>query len=209
MAVLEREEVNAKQKRIFDLNYGVGCRAESHPVFVRGSATAQSSSANYTFLVGSGFLCEAGDSGSCPASAKSTNGDSYEISGAGTFDPPGKSIKAAGTFSHKSPNGNLIETGVWTASELVSFVSSGIAPGALRQHGVAIGPQQFAPKRLPMLLGPMSNRWSRGNPYSPLANVGSINDRSAASELCLGRRAPRTFRGRHSAHFGLEWGRIL
>ncbi len=35
MAVLEREEVNAKQKRIFDLNYGMGCRAESNPVFVR------------------------------------------------------------------------------------------------------------------------------------------------------------------------------
>ena len=43
MAVLAREEVNAKQERIFDLNYGVGCRAESNPVFVRwfGQSTNQ------------------------------------------------------------------------------------------------------------------------------------------------------------------------
>ncbi len=120
-----------------------------------GSARAQTTSANYTFVVASGFLCDPGDSGSCPAVARSANGDSYEISGAGTFDPQNKSVKAAGTFNHKSTNGNVLETGVWTASELVSFVSYGIAPGALRQHGVAIGPQQFAPKRLPMLLGPM------------------------------------------------------
>lgn len=40
------EEVNAKQKRIFDINYdnyGVGCRAQSNPVFVRwfGQSTNQ------------------------------------------------------------------------------------------------------------------------------------------------------------------------
>jgi len=44
--VLAREEVNAKQKRIFDINYGnygVGFRAESNPVFVRwfGQSTNQ------------------------------------------------------------------------------------------------------------------------------------------------------------------------
>ena len=44
--VLAREEVNAKQKRIFDIiygNYGVGCRAESNPVFVArfGQSTNQ------------------------------------------------------------------------------------------------------------------------------------------------------------------------
>jgi len=32
-----REDVNATQKRIFYLNYGAGCRAESNPVFVRWS----------------------------------------------------------------------------------------------------------------------------------------------------------------------------
>jgi hypothetical protein len=77
------------------------------------------------------FLCDPGDSGSCLAVAKSANGDSYEISGAGAFDPQNKSVKAAGTYTHKSPNGNVLETGVWLANELLSFDSYGIAPGAL------------------------------------------------------------------------------
>ena len=41
--------------------------------------------AGYTFVVASGFLCDSANSGSCPAAAKSANGDSYEIGGAGTF----------------------------------------------------------------------------------------------------------------------------
>jgi len=114
-----------------------------------GSARAQLSSANYTFVVASGFLCDPGDSGSCPAVAKSANGDSYEISGAGTFDTESKSVKAAGTFHHKTPNGNMIETGVWTASELISFGSYGIAPNALRQKGPAYGSPRLGPKRMP------------------------------------------------------------
>jgi hypothetical protein len=120
-----------------------------------GPARPQISSANYTFVVASGFLCDPGDSGSCPAVAKSTNGDSYEISGAGTFDPQNKSVKAAGTYTHKSPNGNVLETGVWLANELLSFDSYGIAPGALWQKGAALGPQSFGAKRLPISYGPM------------------------------------------------------
>jgi hypothetical protein len=115
-----------------------------------GSARPQISSANYAFVVASGFLCEAGDSGSCPAVAKSANGDNYEISGAGTFDPQNKSVKAAGTFSHKSTNGNVLETGVWTASDLISFDSYGIAPAAFMQKGPAFGRPQIGDKHLPM-----------------------------------------------------------
>jgi hypothetical protein len=56
-AVRAWEEINAKQKRIFDINYvncDVGCRAESNPVLCAGSARAQISSANYRFVVTSG-----------------------------------------------------------------------------------------------------------------------------------------------------------
>lgn len=80
------------------------------------------------------------------------DGDSYEISGAGTFDARNKSVKAAGTFTPKSANGNVLETGVWTASELVSFVSYGIAPSALHEKR-PLGPPQFGPKRLTMFSG--------------------------------------------------------
>ncbi len=120
-----------------------------------GLARAQNSSANYTFLVASGFLCEPGDSATCPAAVKSANGDSYEMSGAGTFDAQNKSVKAAGTFTHKSSNGTVLETGAWIASEVVSFESYGIAPGAVVVRGRAVGPKQFGPNRLPMSSGPM------------------------------------------------------
>jgi hypothetical protein len=120
-----------------------------------GSANTQSPSVNYNLVLASGFLCNPGDSSTCPAVAKSENGDTYEISGAGTFDPQSKSVKAAGTFNHKLSNGNLIETGVWVASDLVSFGSYGIAPAALIQKGPAFGPPQIGPKRLGMRSGPL------------------------------------------------------
>lgn len=118
-------------------------------------AAAQSNNGNYVFLLASGFLCEPGDTSTCPATAKGNQGDSYEMSGAGTFDTTNKSVRAAGTFTHKSPNGNVLETGVWLASELMSFDSYGRAPAALIHQGAAFGPAPFGPKRPPMFSGPM------------------------------------------------------
>jgi hypothetical protein len=121
-----------------------------------GPARAQSSSAHYTFLVAAGFLCDSGDSATCPAVVRSANGDSYEISGAGTLTMRYKSVTAAGTFTHKSTDGVVLETCVWVASELVSFDSYGIAPGALMREGRALRPPPFGPKRLPMFSGSMA-----------------------------------------------------
>lgn len=118
-------------------------------------AMAQSNSANYIFLVAAGFLCDSGDSASCPAVVKSAKGDSYEMSGAGTFTPQSNSVTAAGTFSHKSTEGMVLETGVWIASELVRFDSYGIVPGALRREGRALGHPRFGPMRMQMLSGSM------------------------------------------------------
>jgi hypothetical protein len=120
-----------------------------------GPARAQSSSANYTFLVGVGFLCDSGDSSACPGVVKSADGASYEMSGAGALTTQSKSVTAAGTFTHKSPDGVVLETGVWVASELVSFDSYGIAPGALLREGRALGPPQSGPMRMRMFSGPM------------------------------------------------------
>ncbi len=119
-------------------------------------AIAQTSNSDYILLVGSGFLCDSGDSSACPAVVKSTEGASYELSGAGTLAPQSKSVTAAGTFTHKSTDGMVLETGVWVASELVSFDSYGIAPGALRREGRALGPPQFGPMRMGMFSGPMA-----------------------------------------------------
>jgi hypothetical protein len=116
---------------------------------------AQSNNGNYVLLLASGFLCDPGDSSTCPGTAKSNQEDSYELSGAGTFDAQNKSVNAAGTYTHKSPNGSVLETGVWLASELVKFDSYGAAPGALRRQGLAFGPAPFGPNRLMMPSGPM------------------------------------------------------
>ena len=120
-----------------------------------GQAMGQSSSANYVFLVGAGFLCDSGDSTTCPAVVKSANGDSYEMSGAGTLSTQSKSVTAAGTFTHKSASGTVLETGVWVASELVSFDSYGIAPGTLTREGRAFAPRPFGPMRSRMFSGSM------------------------------------------------------
>ena len=110
-------------------------------------ASAQSNPAQYTFLIATGLLCDTGDSSACPAVVKSAKGDSYEMSGAGTFIAEGKSVNAAGTFTHKSAEGEVLETGVWTANELVSFNSYGAATGTLTRDGHAVGPMQFGSSR--------------------------------------------------------------
>jgi len=122
---------------------------------VAGRVMAQGSPADYIFLVASGFVCDSADSATCPAVVKSANGDSYELSGAGTLNTQSKSVTAAGTFAHKSPSGMALETGIWVASELVRFDSYGVAPGAFMLGGRAFGPPPFGPMRLRMFSGPM------------------------------------------------------
>src|SRR5258708_39545405 len=113
---------------------------------------AQNPAPEYTFVVASGFVCE---SGNCPAAAKSVNGDTYEITGAGTFNAQTKSVSAAGTFTHKIPNGTVIESGVWTSNQLISFDSYGAAPNALRQRGIVAGVPGFRPNLSPMSFNPV------------------------------------------------------
>jgi hypothetical protein len=55
-----------------------------------------------------------------PCLLESVNGDTYEITGAGTFSAQTNSVSAAGTSAHKIPNGT-VETGVWTSNQLISF----------------------------------------------------------------------------------------
>ena len=116
---------------------------------------AQEPSRNYTFLVASGFLCDSEHGSACPAIVKSARDETFEMSGAGIFTAQSRSVTAAGTFTHKSSSGSVLETGVWIASELVSFDSYGTAPGALMRAGRAFGPPQFGPMRLRMFSGSM------------------------------------------------------
>jgi hypothetical protein len=118
-------------------------------------ATADSSSVNYNFLVGSGFLCDPNDSTTCPAVARAANGNTIELSGAGTLILASKSITAGGGFTHKSPTGEILETGVWTATALLSFKSYGVAPGALMGQTQKFKAFRPLPIGLGIMAGPM------------------------------------------------------
>jgi len=89
--------------------------------------------ANYNFLIGSGLLCDSDDSTACPAVARTANGETIEFSGAGVLDLAGKSVTASGAFAEKTPTGDIVTTGVWSATALESFQPYGIAPGALER----------------------------------------------------------------------------
>ena len=166
---------------------------------VAGPAMAQSGAANYAFLVGAGFLCDSGDSSACPAVVKSADGDSYEMSGAGTLTTQSKSVTAAGTFTHKSTDGVVLETGVWIASELVSFDSYGIAPGALMREGRASRPPTVRPHAFANVLWLHAGRRSGRAAHPPVAGAGVSEKRDAASELRPRQSACRTPDGRDKA----------
>jgi hypothetical protein len=95
------------------------------------AASLDTSSADYNFLVGTGYVCDPNDSSACPSVAQTANGDSIEISGAGTLNPSSKAVAAMGAFTRKTAKGEIVETGIWKATELVKFNSYGVAPGAL------------------------------------------------------------------------------
>ena len=79
---------------------------------------ADSGSATYDYLIGTGFLCGL-DPSDCPAVAMADNGDTIEIAGAGTLSIHPKSVSGGGTFTHNFAGGSV--SGDWTATELLSF----------------------------------------------------------------------------------------
>jgi hypothetical protein len=121
---------------------------------VSAAIPAPAQSRDYIFLVGSGFLCDL-EFSACPAAVKSAQGDSYEMSGEGTFNTQSKAVTATGTFTHRSTQGETLETGIWIGGQLASFQSYGVVPGALARGGRAFAPPPFGPGRLPMLTSPM------------------------------------------------------
>lgn len=106
--------------------------AQDQPQAKEESPGSTAATANYNFLIGSGFLCGTDDSTACPTVARAANEETIEISGAGTLGLANKSVTAAGAFIQRTPTGEIVTTGVWTATGLVSFESYGIAPGALQ-----------------------------------------------------------------------------
>src|SRR6516164_6340956 len=145
-------------------------------------------SGSYNFLIASGFLCDPNDSTQCPAVARSSDGETVEISGAGTLGLANKSVTAAGAFTEKTPTGEIVATDVWTATELVSFDSYGVDPGALlrdypqfRRLGLFVmaGPKMPGPMAGPMaglMAGPIAAGGVAVIRIRLLADAGSPGD---------------------------------
>ena len=110
---------------------GRGPGAQDQPQQKHGTPAVTPATANYNFLIASGFLCDPPNPDICPAVTRAGNGETLEISGAGTIGAAGNTVTGAGAFSEKSANGYIVTTGIWTAAQLVSFECYGLAPGAL------------------------------------------------------------------------------
>jgi hypothetical protein len=87
-------------------------------------ARADSGARTYDFLIASDFLCGLEPS-ACPAIAMAENGDTVEITGAGTFTIHPDTVHGGGSFAHKDAAGHVLFTGTWTAVEVLSFHSYG------------------------------------------------------------------------------------
>jgi hypothetical protein len=57
-----------------------------------------------------------------------SNGDVVELSGTGTLSVFPKAVTGGGTFTHKDASGNVVGSGTWTATELLSFQNYGASP---------------------------------------------------------------------------------
>ncbi len=91
-------------------------------------ALADSGARSYDYLLGTSVLCGLAPS-ACPDIAQAPNGDTVELTGAGTLAIHAKSVTGSGTFVHKDAAGNVKGSGTWTATDLLSFHSYGTSPG--------------------------------------------------------------------------------
>ncbi len=105
----------------------IGVLALAMSVLGTPSATADSGSASYAYLLGTGLVCGLPVPNACPDIAMAPNGDTVELTGSGTLSIHSKSATGGGTFTHKDPQGNVRGSGTWTTLELLSFHSFGSA----------------------------------------------------------------------------------
>ena len=83
--------------------------------FVLAPASAYASSSTHTFELQM----------EVPNTAQAPNGDQVSITGEGTFSVHPKSVEAEGEFTHTDSAGNVLATGTWTATKLLTYQSYG------------------------------------------------------------------------------------
>jgi hypothetical protein len=60
-----------------------------------------------------------------PNVAQAPNGDRVMVTGGGTFSVNPKSVSASGAFTHTTSSGTTLGSGTWTATQLLSYQSTG------------------------------------------------------------------------------------
>jgi hypothetical protein len=95
-------------------------------------AAADSGSATYQYLVGTGFLAGTNIGPLPPDVAMAADGSTVTLTGQGTLSIHPKSVSGGGSFMVMDSAGNVTASGTWTAVQLLSFVSyGGAAPQGL------------------------------------------------------------------------------
>lgn len=89
------------------------------------SASADSDSTTRVYLAGTGIVCGLGVPDACPSIAMADNGHTIELTAEGTFSLHPKTVTGGGTFVHKDEEGDVVASGTWDATELLSFHSYG------------------------------------------------------------------------------------
>jgi hypothetical protein len=83
------------------------------------TATADSGSATYDYVIGEGIVCGF-DPSACPAVSTASNGDTLIMTGSGTLSIHPKSVSGGGNFTHNFASGGSV-SGTWTAKKLLGF----------------------------------------------------------------------------------------
>jgi hypothetical protein len=73
-----------------------------------------------------------------PNISRASNGDQVAVTGDGPFSVHPKSVNASGAFTHTDSHGNVLASGTWTATQLLTYQSYGC--GVVVSEGVTLPP---------------------------------------------------------------------
>jgi hypothetical protein len=105
-------------------------------------AAADSGSATYQYLLGTGFFAGTTIPLAGPDVAMASDGSTVSLTGQGTLSVHPKSVTGSGSFTEMDSAGNVTASGTWTALDLRSFVSYGSGSAQ------AFAPQNFGGEAL-------------------------------------------------------------
>ena len=99
-------------------------------------AVDENENASYRWIIGHDFT-------------EASNGDQLELRGTGPLSIHPKSAGGGGTFTHRNAGGDVLGSGTWTVTELLSFQSYGPPSPGFPVPNASAGKAQFRVVRSP------------------------------------------------------------